>query len=184
MLYAGTHGFVHGLEVVLDAAELLRDDPVTFLLVGGGSEKPDLVRGARERGLSNVVFRDPVDLDEVARLLRSSDAGLATVRPGDLYRTIRSAKTLPTMASGRAVIYSADDEGSRLVSEAGAGLVCPAGDATAVAEAVRTLIDDPALAEGLGAAGRRWVEEHAGWGLLVRRWLRQIGEPVAPAIDG
>ena len=175
-LYAGTHGYVHGLEVVLAAAELLRDEPVRFLLVGGGSEKQDLVRRAAQLALTNVEFRDPVDPAEVARLLRVSTAGLATVREGDLYRSIRSAKVLPTMAAGRPVIYSADDEGSRLVAAAGAGLVTPAGDAAALADAIRTLVADPADAERMGRNGREWVLEHASWGHLVDEWLAQLGE--------
>ncbi|MEX0767751.1 MAG: glycosyltransferase family 4 protein, partial [Microthrixaceae bacterium] len=41
-LYAGTHGYVHGLEVVLEAAKELAHDGVRFVLVGGGSEKQAL----------------------------------------------------------------------------------------------------------------------------------------------
>ena len=176
VLYAGTHGYVHGLEVVLEAAELLRDEPVKFLLVGGGSEKPALRRSAEDRGLTNVIFRDPVDPTEVHRLLRISVAGLATVRSGDVYRTIRSAKMLPTMAAGRPVLYSADDEGSQLVGDAGAGLVTPAGDADALAQAVRTLLADPAAADRMGAAGREWVIQNGTWEKLVAQWLVEIGE--------
>lgn len=184
VLYAGTHGFVHGLEVVLDAAGLLADEPVRFLLVGGGSEKPALRAAAQARGLANVTFLDPVAPEEVAELLALSVAGLATVRAGELYRTIRSAKALPTMACGRPVIYSADDEGSQLVRSIGAGLVTPPGDASALADAVRELVADPGLAARLGDAGREWTVEHASWHRLVGSWLEQIGEaPEQPTRD-
>jgi len=173
-LYAGTHGYVHGLEVVLGAAELLADLPVRFVLVGGGSEKPALERDAAAKQLSNVTFLDPVAPEQVARMLRGSVAGLATVREGDLYRTVRSAKALPTMAAGRPLIYSADDEGSRLVAKAGAGIVTPPGDAAALADAVRKLATDPELAQQLGEAGRAWVCEHASWEVLVGSWLEQV----------
>lgn len=174
VLYAGTHGYVHGLEVVLDAAEQLRGRPVVFLLVGGGSEKDRLVDEARARGLDNVVFHDPVAPEDVADLLRSSVVGLATVRAGDLYRTIRSAKMFPTMATGLPVIYSGDDEGSRLVRDAGAGLITEPGDGIALAHAVELVLDDPALASELGRAGRSWVCENAGWDRLVGRWLGDL----------
>jgi colanic acid biosynthesis glycosyl transferase WcaI len=174
VLYAGTHGYVHGLEVVVAAAEHLADTAVTFVLVGGGSEKPALQDSVRGRGVTNVVFLDPVAPDEVAALLRCSIAGLATVRSGDLYRTIRSAKMLPTMASGRPVIYSGDDEGSRIVAAAGSGIVCPPGDPVALARAVRQVMEDPDAAGRMGAAGRQWVEQEASWSSLVQAWLGEL----------
>jgi glycosyltransferase involved in cell wall biosynthesis len=176
VLYAGTHGYVHRLEVVLEAADRLRGEPVVFLLVGGGSEKDALERLARSMGLDNVVFRDPVPPEEVARMLREADLGLASVRAGDAFRTIRSAKMWPTMASGRPVVYSGDDEGSRLVASIGAGVVTPAEDAAALADAIRDLIRDPARAAELGEHGRTWVEENASWRLLVGRWLERLAE--------
>lgn len=179
VLYAGTHGYVHGLEVVLDAAALLTDVPVRFVLVGDGSEKTSLRQQAAARGLEKVEFREPVDPEEVARMLRGATAGLATVREGDVYRTIRSAKMLPTMATARPVLYSGDDEGARLVGQLGAGLVTPPGDALALAQAVRRLIAEEGLGDRLGRAGRAWVVEQASWQQLVGRWLDRLDE-----IDG
>ena len=175
-VYAGTHGYVHGLEVVLDAADLLRDEAVTFVLVGGGSEKPALVERARGMGLANVRFLDPVAPEEVARLLRAATAGLATVRPGDAYRAIRSAKMFPTMATELPVLYSGDDEGARLVGEVGAGIVTTPGDAAALADAVQRVRSEPGTARKLGGTGRRGVEEHASWERLVGDWLDELAD--------
>ena len=175
-LYAGTHGYVHGLEVVLDAAELLSDAPVRFVLVGDGSEKSALQRQATERGLTNVTFLSPVAPEEVARLLRSSTAGLATVRAGDVYKTVRSAKMFPTMSSGLPVVYSGDDEGARLVATVGAGLVTAPEDGAALAAAMRELVDAPELRARMGATGREWVQANASWEQLVGRWLDRLAE--------
>lgn len=183
VLYAGTHGYVHGVDVVLDAALRLDGEPVRFLLVGDGSEKPALRRRATELGLANVTFVDPVDPDVVAELLRCSTVALATVREGDVYRTIRSAKAVPAMASGRPVIYSGADEGSRLVEQIGAGIVTPPGDADALAAAVRALIHDPDRRNRLGAAGREWVLGHASWRGLVGDWVQQIGRATGTELE-
>ena len=191
VLYAGTHGYVHGLDVVLDAAVLLQGEPIRFLLVGDGSEKPDLVARAAALGLRNVTFADPVDPEVVAELLRCSSVALATVRDGDVYKTIRSAKAVPAMASACPVVYSGDDEGSRLVAEVGAGIVTPPGDADALADAVRTLVADPTRRAQLGAAGRQWVLDHSSWHRLVGDWIdrvesvsgRSIGRPARQRSD-
>ncbi len=179
VLYAGTHGYAHGLIVVLRAAELLAGgdaaaSDIVFLLVGDGSEKPSLVTQAHKLGMDNVVFLPPVPLEQVARLLSLSTVALATVRGGELFQATRSAKVLPAMAAGRAIIYSGDGEGGRIVADAGAGLVTPAGDAEALAAAVSRICADPALASELGRNGRAHAEANAGWDLLVKQWLEQL----------
>ncbi|MCU1370359.1 MAG: hypothetical protein JWO77_1553 [Ilumatobacteraceae bacterium] len=174
ILYAGTHGFVHGLEVVLDAAEALADEPVRFLLVGGGSERDRLVADAAARGIANVTFWEPVEPERIAALLRIASIGLACTRAGDLYRSIRSAKVWPVMSSGTPIIYSGDDESALLVADAGAGLHTPAGDAPALAAAIRDLLADPERAALLGARGREHVIGEASWDAIVTRWLDDL----------
>jgi colanic acid biosynthesis glycosyl transferase WcaI len=174
VLYAGTHGYVHGLDVVLDAAEELRDEPVRFALVGGGSEKDALVARATERGLTNVTFRDPVAPEHVADLLRVADIGLATVRAGDLYRSIRSAKMLPVMSAAVPIIYSGDDEGAAIVRRVDAGEAVAPGDGAALAAAVRRLLADPEAAAAKGRRGRDHVVAEAGWDRLVADWVASL----------
>lgn len=173
-LYAGTQGYVHGLEVVLDAAELLRDEPVRFVLVGGGSERPELEASAAQRGLTNVAFHDPVAPEDIARYLRRATAGVASIRELELFKSVRSAKMFPVMATAKPVLYAGDDEGAALVRQTGAGLVVSHGDAPAFAEAVRTLVGDPDQAAARGAAGRRWIEEEGSWRVLITRWLADL----------
>jgi len=174
VLYAGTHGYAHGVDVVLDAAERLAGGDIVFLLVGDGSEKPALQARAEAMGLDNVVFLPPVPLEGVARLLSISAVALATVRRGELFQATRSAKVLPAMAAGRPVVYSGDGEGGRIVRDTGAGLVTPPGDADALAAAIGRICGDKALALDLGRNGRNHAERHAGWELLIRQWLEQL----------
>lgn len=183
VLYAGTHGYVHGLEVVLDAAEHLADTQVRFVLVGAGSEKAMLQSEATRRGLANVTFHDPVQPAQVARMLRSATVSLATARRGDVYRSIRSAKMLPAMSSEIPVVYSGDDEGSRLVAGAGAGLATEPGDGRQLADAVRRLIGDPQLRREMGAAGRRWIVDNASWHKLVGDWLTELDDVTSRQSD-
>ena len=58
------------------------------------------------------------------------------------------------------------------------GLVVPAGDANALARAIRRLHDDPALRSRLGAAGREAVargHSHAHWAAGMSSALRAVG---------
>lgn len=183
LLYAGTHGYSHGLDVLLDAAERLEDDPVRFLLVGGGSERERLVAAAAERGLRNVTFWEPTTPAHIAALLRIATAGLACTRPGDQFRTVRLAKMLPVMASGTPLICSGDDEGARLVERERTGVRAPAGDVDALVAAVRTVVSDPGAAAAMGERGRSYVQRELSWDALVAGWLQEV-EPVLARRDG
>ena len=178
VLYAGTHGFAHGLEVVIRAAKILEnnDSNVYFVFIGDGSEKVRIIDMAKTMSCRNVLFLDPAPPDYIARLYSFSIAGLSTLRNNSLFESTRPAKIFAAMASGKPVIYSGAGEGARLVESAKAGLVVPPEDPEALAEAVRILASNPALAEELGSNGRRYVEEHLSWSVLVSDWLRQLEE--------
>ncbi|MDO9442790.1 MAG: hypothetical protein Q7T73_18030, partial [Beijerinckiaceae bacterium] len=74
------------------------------------------------------------------------------------------------LAAGRPVIASIDGEGARVVTEAGAGLACPAQDAPALAIAARDLSQrTPEALDRLGQAGRRYYERNFDPDMLTDR---------------
>ncbi len=176
ILYAGTMGFAHGLEVAIQAMELLQTDNPDILLVfiGGGSEKEKLAQMAVSKGLNNIKFLDPRPPEFIARLYSIAFAGLASAKNLPLFRGARSSKMFPVMASGKPVVYRGDGEGPLLVEEAEAGLVIKPEDPLLLAEAIQVLANNPDLAAKLGRNGRNYVETYFSWPVLVRDWLSQL----------
>ncbi|MBC7361716.1 MAG: glycosyltransferase family 4 protein [Candidatus Aminicenantes bacterium] len=177
VLYAGTLGYAQGLDVALEAMQLLqRDGNVSLVFVGDGSEREKLIKGARTRGIANVIFLDPCPPERVARLYSIAYAGFASLRGLPLFKGARPSKLFPIMASGKPVIYSGAGEGARLIEEARAGLVVPPEDPKALAEAIRHLVEHPELAAEMGRNGRAFVERNLSWSALVEDWLAQLAE--------
>ena len=175
VIYAGTHGVAHGLENVLRAAYLLRNDPtLRFLLIGSGSAKAKLIALARALALSNVTFLDAVAPEEVARYFSISFCGLVSIKPIKILSSAVSAKTLAGMACGRAVLFCGPKDAARLIVEADAGLTVPSDNPQLLADAVQLLASEPALAAKYGKNGRAFVEQHFTWPALVKGWLEQI----------
>jgi hypothetical protein len=73
--YVGAHGVANHLEQILDAGKLLEDTNVLFLLIGQGMEKNRLMERAKEMGVKNVRFHDPVPKKEVFKFILASDMG-------------------------------------------------------------------------------------------------------------
>lgn len=178
VLYAGAHGLSNDLGVVLGAAELLRHEAaIVFVLVGDGREKPRLVREARLRDLSNVIFLPPVPKEEMAEVLAGSDSGLAILKPLPLYATTYPNKVFDYMAAGRPVVLAIDGVMRKVIESEGAGVAVAPGDPRALAEAVRRLAADRQQARRMGAHGRRAVELHFDrrqQARLLEATLRQV----------
>ena len=163
-LCIGTHGYIHGMEALLDAAAELADLPdLVILLIGDGSEKGRLVELARARGLDNVRFSDPVPPAAVLPLYRRAVVGLSTLRDLPIASSARPVRALNAMAAGVPVVYAGAGEGAELVRAAGAGIVTPAGDGLAIAAAIRQLMADPAAARAMGDAGKAYIARHLAW---------------------
>lgn len=181
VLWAGTLGYAHGLDKVLESAKLLevhRD--LHILFVGDGSAREDLLRLRKELLLTNVTFHEPVPLDEIPAYYSISFCGLASLIDIPIFEGARPSKLFPVLASGKPLIFVGKGESARLVERAQAGIVVPPGDPGLLAEAILSLARDPALCTSLGENGRRFVEDHLDWSRLVSTWLRHLTSGQAP----
>jgi glycosyltransferase involved in cell wall biosynthesis len=154
VLYAGALGPANGLEVVLDAAERLRDTTTLFVLVGDGKFRGELLKAAEARGLANVRFAQAQPKRMMPNIVAAADACLATLRDIPLFRTTYPNKVFDYMAAGRPVLLGIDGVIRRVVEEAGAGVFVQPGDGVALAAAVRRLMDNPGEARAMGQRGR------------------------------
>jgi glycosyltransferase involved in cell wall biosynthesis len=176
VLYAGTHGYAHGMERILRAANVLQErrPQCHFVFVGDGSAKPGIIRQAKELGLQNVSFLDPVPAEQVRRLFSIALCGIVSLNESSISQHTRPVKSLTAMSCSRPVVYIGPGEGARLVMNANAGFVLERGDPDAIAEAICQLAADPRLGDSLGQNGRKFIEENLPWPLLVGRWLHDL----------
>lgn len=160
-LYAGAHGISNDLGVLLDAADLLRDQPsIAVALIGDGKEKAALIARAAEMGLENVTFLPPVVKTKMAEALAAADACIAILKNIPLYATTYPNKVFDYMAAGRPVILAIDGVIRDVIEKAAAGVAVPPGNAAALAQAIRGLAESPMEAARAGARGRAYIEQH------------------------
>jgi len=177
--YAGTHGIANALGTLLDAARRLRGQPVAFVLVGAGPDKPALEARAAELGLGNVHFFDPVAKSQVPALLQRFDVAYIGWRRQPLYRFgISPNKLIDYMMAGRPIVHAVE-AGNDPVIEAGCGLTVAPDDPQAIADAVLAMqaLDAPARA-ALGRRGRAHALANHTYPVLGQRFLTALaGEP-------
>ena len=139
--YFGLHGLFQGLDVVVEAADRLRDRrTIKFVLAGDGPCKESLNELAERKGLDNLRFLDLVDQDRMPSLLASCDVALAPLAaefPGTM-----PSKVYETLASGVPVVISKGCEGAGLVEESNAGRTFRPGDSDELANVLVELEGD------------------------------------------
>jgi glycosyltransferase involved in cell wall biosynthesis len=175
-MYVGAHGTYSSLGTVLDAADRLRDDRDTrVVLVGGGDRKPALVEEARGRGLANVAFVDPVPKREVPAWLARADACLLPYQDNPLFAGALPNKAFDYLGAARPIIAAAPaGELTRMVERAACGVAVPPEDGAALADAIRALAADRDEARRMGERGRAYALEHYDRARLAARFVAVV----------
>jgi glycosyltransferase involved in cell wall biosynthesis len=172
LAYAGAHGPANGLEAVLDAAELLCDEPrVAFDLVGDGPSKAGMLERARARGLDNIRFREPIAKSAMPAFLAECDAGLMVLKNVPLFAFgVSPNKLFDYLAASLPVICNVPGEVADMVRQSGAGIQARDASGEALADAIRQLLalSLPERA-AMGARGRMWVERERDRPTLTAR---------------
>ncbi|MDL2337170.1 MAG: glycosyltransferase family 4 protein [Pseudomonadota bacterium] len=173
--YAGSHGLPNALDVLLDAAALLRDQPIAFVLVGDGHEKARLAQRVRDEGLANVLMLPPIPKAQIPALLSMFDIAYIGWQRVPIYRFgIAPNKLMDYMMAGCAVLHSVE-AGNDPVAEAGCGLTVAPESADAVAEGLKNLLArPPAERAEMGARGRVFVRAHHSYGVLAQRFIDAV----------
>jgi glycosyltransferase involved in cell wall biosynthesis len=179
--YAGSHGRPNALDVLLDAAALLRDEPFTFVLVGDGMEKQRLAARVSNEGLQHVHLFAPVPKSQIAALLAEIDIAYIGWLHQPIYRFgIAPNKLMDYMMAGRVVLHSVE-AGNDPVAEAGCGLTVAPENAGAVADGLRRLATlTPDVRHEMGRRGRAFVRQHHAYDVLARRFLDAVASSGRP----
>jgi colanic acid biosynthesis glycosyl transferase WcaI len=156
--YVGNIGNAQDFKPVIQAAKVLKELPIKFVIIGDGILRPNLEQQIFEHNLTNISVLGYLPRDETPWANASSDVCMVLLSPhvqGDGF----PSKIFSIMACGRTAIITAD-EGSdliRVVQESGCGRVVPVGDADAFVRAIRESFTerDELITEGLN--GRDYV---------------------------
>jgi glycosyltransferase involved in cell wall biosynthesis len=149
-----------GVDLLLEACARM-ERPFVLLVAGEGPERAALERRARELAPAGAV-RFLGARDDKAELLEACDVFALASRAEGL-----GVAALEAMARSRAVVATRVGGLMEAVVAGRTGLLVEPEDAGALAGALRTLHDDPALRARLGAEGPRRLGEGFAAGQMV-----------------
>ena len=159
VMYSGNLGLYYDFDTLLGAAEILKDEPFRFVLVGAGGRGRHLAEEIAKRGLSNVLMLPYQPFETLNDSLNACDASLVTIAPG-IEGISFPSKFYSSLATGKPVlaISEPDSELRRAVEASGCGVWTPVGVPEKLAAAIRTLAADPARCAEAGRRARDLLE--------------------------
>ena len=174
VVYAGNFGAAQGAEVVLSAAELLKDRAdIQFAVFGGGAGFEAAKTSVAEKRLTNVVVSGLLPQERVPEVYSLGDVALITCKKG-VGGSGMPSKTWSIMACGTPIIaaFDTDSELAEIITRAKAGVCVEPEDAAALAEAVLDMKERSACYTN----GREFVTQHADKKACVAKYIDVLRE--------
>jgi glycosyltransferase involved in cell wall biosynthesis len=161
VLYSGNMGRCHDMDTIMEAAQLLKDEPIQFVFIGSGAKRETCIAQVNRMGLKNCQFLPYQSQQNLPYSLTACDLSLVSVLPG-MEGLVVPSKLYAALAAGRpiAVICEQHSYLRHLIADANCGSAFNNGDGVGLAAFIRHLAVDTQLNNQMGKAGRHYLESH------------------------
>jgi glycosyltransferase involved in cell wall biosynthesis len=154
---------LHGLETILEAARLAPE--LRLRIIGSGQLQPLL-----DTRPANVEWVPWVEYERLAPELHRAGCALGIFGTSDKARRVIPNKAYQALACGVPLVTADTPAARELLVDGESALLVPPGDAHALAEALRRVARDPALARRLADGGLETYRRRADEDALGARW--------------
>lgn len=176
--FAGTIGYVFNYKIVLDTAELMRNDVgIRFQMIGDGAFKDAFVKEAEERGLKNIDFYPLQPVDIVPDVYSACDIAMIPLRKGVIGNGVPSKAPL-LMACHKVIINSVEKDSAyyRLFNENNMGVSVPLNDPEGLATAIRMLASDPKRRAQMADNAQEYSRKYYSSTVCVQKMIDALEE--------
>lgn len=172
VIYAGILGLAQGLEVIIEAARLLHENPhIHFLIIGEGPKKAELMSLAASYSLQNLTFLPEKPWEQIPDYLSASDLAVIPLKKADIFKGTLPSKLFDAWSCERPVVISIDGEARNLVEGVGGGIYCPPEEAKKLAEAIVHLMENQDERNLMGKQGRKYTLENRSRTALAEKLI-------------
>ena len=160
-------GLKQGLDIIIDAARILYDENIIFVMAGFGAALDSLKE--KSVGMKNVVWLPLQPYEKLNEFLNVADIHLLPQSAGaaDL---VMPSKLTGMLSSGKSIIATAN-QGTELYRVLdGIAVVSRPDDPKLFAKAILKLASDASLRDKYGRAGRAYAVKHLNIDAVMHRF--------------
>ncbi len=175
ILFFGTYVPLHGIEHIVAAADLLRDENFEFTLIGRGQLYAQVREEAERLGLERVHFIDEwIPTEGLVDRMRDADVCLGIFGDTPKASRVIPYKVFGALALKRPVITRDSPAVREMLVDGESALLCEAGSGAALAAALRRLRDEKGLAAQMAEFGYKSYCESGSVASIGRDLLREL----------
>lgn len=175
-MYAGNMGEKQGLDLILTAADRLREQRhIHFVMIGAGAARERLEQTAQQLGLSNLRFLPLQPLERLPEVLAAADVHLV-VQKAEAADLVMPSKLTNILAAGRPSIATAGagTELHHVLTQHDAGLVTPPDAVDEFMDALCELAADAGQRARMGRNARTYAEQHLARDAVLQTFEEQL----------
>lgn len=180
VLFAGNLGEAQDIPAILEAADCLKSNPtIRWLIVGDGRKFEWLREEVARRDLQNVLLLGRFPVERMPSFYAHADALLVSLKKDPVFSLTIPGKVQSYLMAGVPLLGMLDGEGAKVIAEAHAGMVCPAGDSSGLASAVLEMAQmSRDVRRQLGANGRAYAQREFDRQVLMGQLEAMLQEAI------
>ena len=170
--YIGTIGMAHGINTILEAAKICKN--VNFLIIGEGAEKTNLQLKAKNEEISNVLFIDAIDWQEIVNINQLVSANIIHLKKLDLFKTVIPSKIFESMALKKPILAGLIGESLEIILSSKSGVGVEPENEISLKNAIDYIQKNPNDSKKLGLNGYNLVKQKYNRELLAEKMIDRI----------
>ncbi len=176
LLYAGIIGHAQGLEVIIEAANKIKNTPnIKFILLGSGPEKEKLITLKNNYNLGNVFFLDGVNKSKMPEIVAAVDAAVIPLKRLDIFKGAIPSKIFENLAMKKPLILGVEGEAKDLFIDKGkCGIAYEPENADDLAKKTVYLYENKTLLKEFGENALSYVSENFNRDTIAEKFYNKL----------
>lgn len=178
--YGGIIGHAQGLDIILNAANRLRDrSEIKFLLLGDGPEKERLMKIAEKLDLKNVHFKAPVSKKEMPHIVAAISASIIPLKKLDLFKGAIPSKIFESLAMKKPILLGVDGEAKELfIDEGKCGMFFTPESEEELVKSIMYMVEHPSEMGKWSENARTYVDQKFNRNMIADKFYDLLKENI------
>ena len=180
IMFAGNIGEAQNLNVLVDAANILKDDQINvkFILIGEGRYKDLLKQYIEKLNLEDlIIFKGYIDPVEIPEYFASADALFLSLKSSKIFSLTIPSKLQTYMACARPIIGSIDGVSAKIINDSKSGFTCEPENPKLLAQIIKQMTKLSAQERiEMSKNGRKYYLKNFDKNIVINKLITEINQ--------